>query len=495
MRTIFFICLIFSPITYAGSWLEKIKDGYSQVDQIINQSSEPAPIAKAKPFPTNVPSHWQFSYFNEPVFNSEIVVLESGKKNKQSIILVHGLGQLAMQDWYNVIPALEKQYHVIALDLPGFGYSGIPEGRYSPTHYGAVVKAVVNQFAKNKVIVIGHSMGGAVSLRFSAMSPELVSKLILVDAAGILQKTAFIKHSGKLPIDESIVPEAAKKTLAQINDFGGAIIEKTSSNVISDTINDVLFKDNDVARAFLLSDSPNVNAAMSLVEEDFSEAIYNLNIPTAIIWGKLDAVAPVRTGEMLFHTLKTASLNIIEDAGHVPMASHTKEFLSILTHAIESEITARKSVVRKVGKKHLICDNKANQTYTGTYASIVINGCANIRLNDISTQQLTIKDSLVEINNLTVLSNDVAINADESVISITNGTIIGKKAIVLEGSRLDLAGTKIKAIQTGITSGTNSQLVFSISELDSPKYQGFVHGTYTLDEQTIEQHLTQKDYQ
>ena len=94
--------------------------------------------------------HWQLSYFDEPVFNSKVAVLEAGNKHNPPIILIHGLGQLGMKDWFGVIPTLEKNYHVIAIDLPGFGLSADAKGRFLPTNYARVIATISKQFSMKR---------------------------------------------------------------------------------------------------------------------------------------------------------------------------------------------------------------------------------------------------------------------------------------------------------------------------------------------------------
>jgi len=159
LRLFIILCLLASHFSYADSWLNKVKSGYKQVKESVTSQSN----KESKPtisLPNNMPEDWHYSYFQEPIFDSKIAILQTGMQHKQSILLVHGLGQLGMKDWYSTIPFLAKKYHIIAIDLPGFGYSEKPSGRYSPTNYALILNAVVETFSKQKLNVIGHSMGG-----------------------------------------------------------------------------------------------------------------------------------------------------------------------------------------------------------------------------------------------------------------------------------------------------------------------------------------------
>jgi len=479
-----FYILIFTFLissVQANSFFDKLKSGYAQVKDTMNITTSNNEYIKAKDLPLHFSKNWSFSYFQEPIFNSQVVILETGKQNKESILLVHGLGQSGMKDWFEVIPYLEINYHVIAIDLPGFGYSAVPKGRFTPTNYAKILKAVTTQIAKNKLIVMGHSMGGAVSLRFASIAPALITKLILVDAAGILEKTAFIKQLGKLSLGDT---EVLKNPIAQLNDFSSSVIELTSMNSFADT-----FSKSDLTWA-LLSDSPNINAALSLVDEDFSQAISQLEINTSIIWGELDSIAPIRAGKVLKHKIKNANLSIINGAAHMPMKSHNSQFLFALEKILNDEV---QEIPPKLEVKNLggiVCNNEKNQSYSGHFDSITLNQCSNIKLTNITTNKLVIKDSLVEIENLNVQSDDVALFAEESVIKITNGEIIGGNAISLSGSRLDLAGMNIISRGESIFSDISSKVMLSITHIDSPYYKGLAHGSFKLKNQNIDVLLT-----
>ena len=80
------------------------------------------------------------------------------------------------------------------LDLPGFGRSGRANAKYAPERYAAVLSRVIAAYGPGPVDVVGHSMGGAISLYHAAAYPEQVRRLIVVDAAGILHRDAWFGH-------------------------------------------------------------------------------------------------------------------------------------------------------------------------------------------------------------------------------------------------------------------------------------------------------------
>lgn len=479
-----FICS--SVSANANSWIDIVKSGYTSVEKIISgeQTGDSANTNTLQPkeLPKKRSDRWQYSYVIEPVFNSKIVVLETGVENKKTMLLVHGLGQEAMDSWLDIIPYFEDEYHIIALDLPGFGLSEKPKGRYSPTNYAKVLNAVVDQFSKEKLIVIGHSMGGAISLRFASMYPEKLQQLILVDAAGILEKTAFVKHLARLPVSETSLPDMLKLKLAQLNNFSAELV---GFGTYHDGVTDLLHS-SDLVWDTLLSKTPMINAGLSLVEEDFSKAITELFVKTDIIWGENDSVAPLRTAKVLEAHLSNSSLLVIEEAGHVPMKSHRDQFVRIVDNIL-SNPTAEPRLKKRseISKGSLNCNNKSNLTYRGKFDSIELNNCNNIKLIDVTTNKLVIAHSLVEIENLSLGYSEEAMIVRESDIIITNAEIRGDRAISLSASRLDMAGVSIIAGEYSIYSDIQSEVVLSISDIDSNFYKGFANGIFKLENQSL----------
>jgi len=467
-----------------------IKTGIQLIKKrFSDESPAQQTVTSEATLPTDLPAHWQLELVTEPVFNAPIFKLETGRQHQQTVLLVHGLGQTGFRDWLGVIPQLERHYHVIALDLPGFGHSASPKGRYSPTNYAEVLHWLVNKYAKGKTIVIGHSMGGAVALRYSATYPEEVSQLVLVDAAGILERTAFVKHLATIDIDTKNYPDFIIQGVARLQDWSSSILE-LSTRIPDPTW---LLSKSDLAWNSLLSDESNANAALSMIEEDFSSAIKSLTISTHIIWGGQDTVTPLRIGKLLRGRLANSSMHIFKDAAHVPMKSHKEAFNSHLLQVLANRwFELDKKPQEQVSKGDLYCKKEVGETYRGHYDRIMINHCEAIKLQQVTAKYITIIESLVEIEDSEFESSEVTFTAHESVIRATNVRFKGKVAIFSSGSRLDLAGVSINATKQGVKITQGSSLIISVSDLTSPIYQGNVHGAFNLSRTTLDRQLEQQ---
>ena len=79
------------------------------------------------------------------------------------------------------LPEYTAQFQCISVDLPGSGESDKPARGYSLAHHGEDLEGLLDHFGLRKAVLIGHSLGAHIALRFAATRPARVSKLVLVD--------------------------------------------------------------------------------------------------------------------------------------------------------------------------------------------------------------------------------------------------------------------------------------------------------------------------
>ncbi len=426
---------------------------------------------------------WHTAYVDEPVFGSKMRVMQTGIEHNDTVILIHGLGGKGYEDWRGVIPELQKQFHILAFDLPGFGKSDAPAGKYSPGNYAKIIHTLRGKYARGEVTVVGHSMGGAVALRYAADYPEDFATLVLVDAAGILQRTAYVKHMAELPIEMESGPKFLVNTVARVKNFSNTIVEKMNGfSLPVDVLNE-----SDTAWNMLFSDSVGGNAGLSLVEEDFSEVITRIAHRTYILWGDKDGIAPLRTGKMLTGRMQNASLHVFKGADHVPMVSHREQFNRLLMEILNKKVPRTpKKKLPMASSEDLYCQGEAGVTYSGAYDEIIIDRSRAVRLVDVTARKIRVMGSLATFENVSVLSENVALETTKSVIEMTNVTLAGSEAIHAEGSRLDMAGVSLIGDKSAVTIGQESRLVFSASDSSSAEYKGFVHGDYNRAEVNLD---------
>ncbi len=99
-----------------------------------------------------------------------------------ALVLLHGwIGSGAL--WGMVAPWLSERFRVIVPDLPGHGDSGIPEGfRFTLDGFAAWLDDLRRALELARVSLVGHSMGGSISMHYAASHPDQVDRLVLIDA-------------------------------------------------------------------------------------------------------------------------------------------------------------------------------------------------------------------------------------------------------------------------------------------------------------------------
>ncbi|HEY77877.1 MAG TPA: alpha/beta hydrolase [Dehalococcoidia bacterium] len=111
--------------------------------------------------------------------NRRLHYLDWGNLGATPMLLVHGLCCEAHY-WDSFARSMHQKYHVVAVDLRGHGESSWT-GNYSPKEYSADLTRLVDRLALDDIVLIGHSLGGIVSILYYAEQPERVARLVVVD--------------------------------------------------------------------------------------------------------------------------------------------------------------------------------------------------------------------------------------------------------------------------------------------------------------------------
>ena len=107
-------------------------------------------------------------------------VVDRGPRDAPPIVLLHCF-TCAIDWWDRMMPLLEREHRVVALDLLGHGGSEKPESGYSVENQADLVAEALGRLGVRDATVVGHSLGGAVSVALAERSPQLVSRVVIVD--------------------------------------------------------------------------------------------------------------------------------------------------------------------------------------------------------------------------------------------------------------------------------------------------------------------------
>ncbi|WP_058545548.1 acetoin dehydrogenase dihydrolipoyllysine-residue acetyltransferase subunit [Pseudomonas fluorescens] len=216
------------------------------------------------------------------------------------LVLVHGFGG-DLNNWLFNHEALAAGRRVIALDLPGHGESSKTLQRGDLDELSGVVLALLDHLDINAVHLVGHSMGGAVSLNAARLMPQRVRSLTLIGSAGL---GAQINGSYLQGFVEAANRNALKPQLVQL--FSNA--ELVNRQMLDDMLK---YKRLEGVDAALLQLSATLFAD-GRQQVDLREVVQGGDVPTLVIWGSDDAIIPAAHSEGL-----SAQIEVLSGQGHM----------------------------------------------------------------------------------------------------------------------------------------------------------------------------------
>ncbi len=213
------------------------------------------------------------------------------------LVLIHGYG-VSGQIWQRTLPYLAQKHQVFIVDLPGYGRSQAT-GIWHLREMAPLLATWLRQLQLSRVAIMGHSMGGAIAIHLTAHDPELVSRLILVNAAGI-------------PLHAPL-PLLAARSLHSFFQTG-------NGHLPLGLVRDIL--------------QPRLNLLWQTAQEmkcsDFREELARISAPTLIIWGERDVMLPIALGHEIKNALPHATFVTMPHCGHRPMLAQPAQFSKLV---------------------------------------------------------------------------------------------------------------------------------------------------------------------
>ena len=234
------------------------------------------------------------------------------------IILLHGFGGCAYS-WRFLAPALAADHRVYTIDLKGFGLSDKPEdGNYSVRDQADMVTAFIRSQDLHDLVMIGHSMGGAVTLmtylQVRQDQPERIKRLVLIDSAGYPQKLPWFVWLAQAPglaaVGGKLVPArlAADLVLKKCYYDDDKITEEQIDTY-------AYYGSLPGAREAVVQTAKQIMPA----DVDALIAQYKtISVPVLIIWGEEDEVVPLAVGKKFKRDIPDSQLVILPKCGHMP---------------------------------------------------------------------------------------------------------------------------------------------------------------------------------
>ena len=237
---------------------------------------------------------------------------------KRTIVLLHGLGT-SSSTWLNIFPYLLSNYRVIAVDLPGFGFSTIQNGKefFTLRDHDEAIRSFVKQVPLPAFVLIGHSFGGWLAARFAAANSECVEQLVLINNAGI-----YYRGVEEIPKLFAVTSTAECRKLLErmwyhypwyFKPFTPAILRDLSSRKVNALVS-------------------SIEAGDFLVEE-----LSQLTMPVDVIWGKEDRLLSAESLATMRRLVPRFATHAIYLCGHVPQLERPRDLIGVLDRVLGKE--------------------------------------------------------------------------------------------------------------------------------------------------------------
>ncbi len=260
---------------------------------------------------------------------------ESGKDHKSVVLLIHG--NMTSSFHYNTLfKALEKDYHVIAPDMRGFGGSTYKKPINALRDFAEDISEFMDIIKEKNAVVLGWSTGGGVAMEMAIHRPELVKKLILVESVGIMGYPMFRKDEQGQPILGDYISSREEIATDPIQVLPVLEALRTKNKETYRAIwNAAIYTHKqpelDMYEAYLddmLTQRNLVDVDYALVHFNLtsdhngvvlgSKEITKIKCPTLIFQGERDMVVPKNFGEGIYEALKEVATYLTGDWGHSP---------------------------------------------------------------------------------------------------------------------------------------------------------------------------------
>lgn len=262
--------------------------------------------------------YWQVSSGNPPV------------------LLVHGVGG-SMEAWHRNVGAFAARHQVFAVDLPGSGCTERPPLYPADTLglFADFLCQFLDATAVDQAVLIGSSLGGAVSIECALRYPERVRALVLVGSSGFTTQVGWPLRIASLPlVGEQLTRPNRKNTARSLR----AIV--ANPDVVTD---------DEIDAAYALACLPGAQQAFLDMLRVYCtifgvsrnevrrilDSLPRIRPSVLLVWGEHDRILPVASAHAALARLPNARLVVMEGCGHVPFVEKPDEFNQLVERFIE----------------------------------------------------------------------------------------------------------------------------------------------------------------
>lgn len=224
------------------------------------------------------------------------------------IIILHGWGR-SIDDFLEISNILSNKYQVYLIDLPGFGKSDTPKDAYNLDDYVLFLKRFIEFKKINNPIIIGHSFGGRIALRYASLYK--VNKMILISSAGIKRFSLKVK----VKIISYKLKKWYYRTFNKVSSYEKLIASAGSADYVSS--NDIMKK-----------------TLSNVVADDQRKELKEIDAEVLLMWGKKDNATPYKDALLMNKKIKNSGL-VTFNSGHFPFLEDSYSFKKVIKQYLE----------------------------------------------------------------------------------------------------------------------------------------------------------------
>jgi pimeloyl-ACP methyl ester carboxylesterase/CRP-like cAMP-binding protein len=251
------------------------------------------------------------------VNGQEVHLVEQGRPHRQIALLIHGWSS----SWYAMSPlmgALAQRFRVIAVDLPGYGESPPFSFKTTIPAYVDLLADLIVDLTDDPVVLVGHSMGGMISLTLALKYPALIERMVLISPTISGRLSPYINFVvSPITLLErfglgSWIVSAVERTLVGLTDR----IMRPASFAARSGITSEEHKrlQEDVRRPG--QGRVRAECFSAMAANDLSGQLGNVQVPALVLWGAEDNTVPLRDAGIVADEWPQADLRILPKAGH-----------------------------------------------------------------------------------------------------------------------------------------------------------------------------------
>ncbi len=233
-------------------------------------------------------------------------------KNRLTVVFIHGSGG-DREHWRAQLDGLSHAANMLALELPGHGVSD-PPGESTVDAYSQWVAAFVESLGLQKIVLVGHSLGSAITQWIALSGQPWLAGIGLVGAGARLRvQPAFL--TGLL--------EDRDKAMKALSEY--AVSQSAPESVRQKALED-----------FQTCSAELLHGDLTACDNfDIIDRLKQINLPAWIVVGEDDRLTPVKYAKFLHENLEGSKLAVVPGAGHMVMAEKPEAFNQSLRDFLE----------------------------------------------------------------------------------------------------------------------------------------------------------------